>query len=514
MTFSEASGTKREAGAETPRPPCRAAGVLVSLGALLILAQFFSGRSLWLDEARLANNVLGKSYAELLGPLDEQQSAPPLFLWGMKLGSALGGGSEGSLRLLPLLGSLLSLVLFARLALDALPGGAALLALALFTICDIPIYYASMAKPYATDVTAALLLLVLTQRAASGMSRGRLVALAISGILAPWLSLTAPFLLAGTAAVEWVRVLRRGERRGLAAWSILGAAWGLSAALALAHASRLAAGNAGIMEYWKDSYLLDQGGGIRNPAWYGVRFLGVFNDPLAFRFPELAALAFALGAWALGRDRRRTLALLLSPVGFLLIASALRKYPLTDGRLLMFAVPAGLFCVAAGVRALRLAVPSPRAARAAGVLLGAFLLAPSAARAARCVLHPRVKEELRPVLAFVKDRLAPGDALYVYYGADAAFRYYAPRLGLPQDDAIRGSGCRDAPRRYEADLAPLRGRARAWVLFSHVYRREGTDEQELLCSLLEGAGGRILASSEAPGAAAFLYDLSGSGEGR
>ena len=56
---------------------------------------------------------------QLLRPLRFDQVAPPLFLWGEEAVYRTLGGSELSLRLLPLLAGLGSLFLFARLAFAA-----------------------------------------------------------------------------------------------------------------------------------------------------------------------------------------------------------------------------------------------------------------------------------------------------------------------------------------------------------------------------------------------------------
>ena len=46
-----------------------------ALGAALRLTAFFHDRSLWLDEAMLARNVISRSYSELARPLAYHQGA-------------------------------------------------------------------------------------------------------------------------------------------------------------------------------------------------------------------------------------------------------------------------------------------------------------------------------------------------------------------------------------------------------------------------------------------------------
>src|SRR5258706_8289415 len=76
---------------------------LILLGLLLRLRQYLTWRSLWLDEAMLALNITGRSFAGLLQPLDYDQGGPLGFLLAEKLVITLLGNNELSLRLIPFL---------------------------------------------------------------------------------------------------------------------------------------------------------------------------------------------------------------------------------------------------------------------------------------------------------------------------------------------------------------------------------------------------------------------------
>ncbi len=58
--------------------------ILWAIPALAVIVRvylfIFVEKSLWLDEAALALNILDKGYLELFQPLQYAQSAPPLFL--------------------------------------------------------------------------------------------------------------------------------------------------------------------------------------------------------------------------------------------------------------------------------------------------------------------------------------------------------------------------------------------------------------------------------------------------
>ena len=84
----------------------RLAWSAVGLGCLLRLIQYGLNRSLWMDEAYLALNILHRSWAGLFQTLDNHQGAPVIFLLLEKSAVHLLGSSDYALRLLPFLAGL------------------------------------------------------------------------------------------------------------------------------------------------------------------------------------------------------------------------------------------------------------------------------------------------------------------------------------------------------------------------------------------------------------------------
>src|SRR5262249_5492721 len=132
---------------------------LLVLGFIVRIVQYWSNRSIWLDESTIALNVVHKSYLQLLHQLDYDQSAPVGFLWLEKLAVQIFGNSEQALRLFPLLVSLLSLVLFSQIATKLLSKRGVIISLILFVFCESLTYYASEVKQYSFDVFASLLII-------------------------------------------------------------------------------------------------------------------------------------------------------------------------------------------------------------------------------------------------------------------------------------------------------------------------------------------------------------------
>src|SRR5512134_330155 len=130
----------------------RAVAALLLVGMVLRLRQYLTSRSLWVDEAMLALNVVNRSLAGLVQPLDYDQGAPLGFLLVEKLVQLLLGKHELVLRLFPLLAGLLSLGLFALLLRRMeMRGAGGLTALALFALNPRLIYYSSEVKQYILD---------------------------------------------------------------------------------------------------------------------------------------------------------------------------------------------------------------------------------------------------------------------------------------------------------------------------------------------------------------------------
>jgi hypothetical protein len=112
----------------------------------------------------------------------------------------------------------------------------------------------------------------------------------------------------------------------------------------------------------------------------------------------------------------------------------------------------------------------------------------------------------------LRSRGRPEDLVYVYYGAEPAFRYYTMRGGLPPGRVVFGSLNRDDLGQYLQEVDRLAGRRRVWLVFTHVFRRLGIDEERFLLHHLDRRGVRRDAIV-GEGATAYLYDLTGPAPG-
>jgi hypothetical protein len=107
-------------------------------------------------------------------------------------------------------------------------------------------------------------------------------------------------------------------------------------------------------------------------------------------------------------------------------------------------------------------------------------------------------------VSYVRNHEKPGDLVYVFYGAEPAFDYYAERDSFPRNNVEIGTAAGNDPQVYESDLQPLRGH-RVWVMLSHIHGT-GAEESRHILFYLDRLGPRLDCFSRA-GANTCLYDL-------
>ena len=449
--------------------------LLLIVGAALRLWQYLARTSLWVDEIAVAENVIHTPLSALIGkPLALDQVAPPGFLAALKGAVGVFGPNELALRLLPLLGGLAALGLVALLSRRVLPAWTAVLATALFALSPALIAYSAEVKQYSTDVAATLLLTLVAFRLDEApRSRSRLLAAALFGVAAVWFSQPAVLTVAGLGAgLAWIALARGGWRDLRPLLPVLGA-WAASAAAATAQ-------------------------GYRTLTPETRDYMQRFWEPSLPR-PTVIVLVL-LGSAVLWSKRPRAAPLLVGPAAIALAAAALHRYPFS-GRAILFLTPVAMLAVADAVDSIVTGLARLRVPRPVGAALFAIAVAVGTALHLPVYRH----EETRTVLAEVAARWQDGDALYVYYGAERAVRFYGPQVGIDPARVTFGGCHRGDSREYLRELDRLRGRPRVWVVFAHA--SSSLAEQPTIRGYLERIGKRS-EGFEAVGAAAELYDLS------
>ena len=233
-----------------------AVGLLLLSGFVLRMWQYLTGRSLWLDEAMLALNIVNRDFAGLFHPLDYDKGAPIGFLLVEKMLNLMFGEHEFVLRLFPLLIGIAALVLFYLLLRRTTSGFGLLTGLALFAVGPELVYYSSEVKQYIVDVAVTLSLLLLTFPFLEGRETKRdHLFLGLTGVLALWFSHPALFVLAGIGISLLIQSLKNRDRSRLGAVLLLGMVWLANLGLLYFVSLRRLSQNSFLLDYWQENFM-------------------------------------------------------------------------------------------------------------------------------------------------------------------------------------------------------------------------------------------------------------------
>lgn len=513
----------------------------IFVGVFLRVVQYSLDRSLWIDEAFLALNIINRPLTKLLEPLDYNQGAPVGFVLIETIVVQIFGNSEYALRLFPFLSGIASIFLFARVAkwFSSLP--VAVIALGLFALCDRAIYYSAELKQYSSDLALALLIyLMIINLRSSKLTFWQITFFAIFGAIVIWFSHPSIFVLGGTGiTLLIVKFLQRDWPRVIK-YSIVFFCWLLSFIAFYKLSLQQIGSNEALQKSWDanhDSFAPLPPLSFTDLRWYFDTFLAIFNYPIGLYLTGIAVLAFLIGFLSLWKSNKEKLFLLISPIILSLLASGLQKYPF-KGQLLLFIIPLMLLIVSEGTQQI---IESARSkSKPIGITFLILLFFHPLYYAVWNLRFPqyplyfeyqRVREDIKPVLNYIRKKRKNGDVFYLYYAAQYAFAYYSKRYGFnyeqlgkpvrsqpPKDwfapalssyppQLIVGQYSRDKWSVFETELDRLQGNKRVWIIFSHVRdRRSSIDEEDVFLALLDRAGTK-LDSFNSTEASVYLYDL-------
>ncbi len=477
---------------------------IVVLGLALRTVQYARNRSLWLDEALLALNILHRPAGGLFKGLDYHQGAPIGFLLLEKLATKLAGNGELALRAFPLACGIAGLFFFWRLAKLYVDPGAIPFALSLFAFCGSLIYYSSEVKQYSSDVAVTIMLLwLLSKLAGSPLTNRELVRSSALGALAIWVSHPAVFVLSGAGLALLVFALVKHDWPRLTRLSWVCGTWALSFTVCYFVSLRPLSMDQSLLDFWRD-YFPPQ------PLWSWKvfrflieGFLKVFDDP-AQLLPSTVAVICVMGCIKLARKNSLLFWLLSAPLLATALAGILHRYPL-GGRFLLFALPILFLMIGEG--AVAIADAGGRFAHPVQVILLVLLLAKPLWLDAQSLIYERNPDNIKPVLQYARARQQPGDGWYVYHFARYQFWYYSEIYQMRPHVVRIGEDCGTESACYAKDLDQLRGQPRVWILLSHIRVQDGRSEEEIVLNQLDHLGVRLDAYKSI-GARAYLYDLS------
>ncbi|SDT96324.1 hypothetical protein SAMN05444156_1101 [Verrucomicrobium sp. GAS474] len=411
--------------------------LLLAVGIVLRVKEYACGRSLWLDEAMLANNIADRSFLGLFHPLDNDQVAPIGLLLTFKAAFLLFGQTDYALRTVPLLSGIAVLFL-GRAALRLLcpsPSWPAVFGMALFALNRQLNFFSVEFKQYETDAVASLLLFLLL--ALHGEGRLRFRWLVLAGALALLFSHPALFSLAAIGGTLLLAAWREKSvplfRRALAAGAVWIAVEGLNYFFLLRNAKK----NDFLQNFWASSFMPGLGAGLwANLAWIGHTACHLFDytwiwqigmpHPVTLVGLVLIGLFMLAGFPVLFRRDWRLGSFLVLLIVAALAGAGARLYPLSV-RMLLFLIPFMCLLPALGL-ALAIRTFALRPAVVA-ILVVVPLIAPTT-RAAKHYTHPRLFQEVKVTERLLQSRYRPGDLVLVDRSGEHAYRFYARQLGF------------------------------------------------------------------------------------
>ncbi|SEQ65048.1 hypothetical protein [Neolewinella agarilytica] len=328
--------------------------LLIVAGFSLWVINWWAGRPLFIDEANVARNLYDRSFSGLFHPLDHQQYAAPLYLVMAKACGELLGYGELSLRLPAMLGGGLAALGLWLAGRTLKLGWWALLPLALLFVNPYVLRYVGEIKPYAIDLGLASLLIAFALKNPQPDGKWLLI-----GLLAPWISLPATFVLAAVGISSFLRVLikpsaPRAElpqhnRRSVLKWIGLAVIWLFSFAVLYTLVIQASIGNQ-YLHHYHGRYFFPPLSGEANL----LKALGLLYSlpKLAFGFTGIAivvgVLLAGLGLFKKYSDQKL---LLFLPLLIVTIASYFTLYSLIP-RLLLFTLPGWWLLAAIGSKEL------------------------------------------------------------------------------------------------------------------------------------------------------------------
>jgi hypothetical protein len=480
--------------------------LIVLFGILVRVVQYVNNRALWGDELMLALNIVERSYADFLKPLDHIQAAPPAFLWVERLSVDLFGNNEYALRLFPLISGIISLIAFYKLAQWTVSAIAVPIAVLLFACLRYPVYYATELKQYSSDVMVALLLsLLLIALQGQMLSKGRSLLLGLIGAVAVWFSHPAIFVLGGMETANLITT--PAEKRKailLNRWpSYL--IWLISfGGLYVSLTSKVAA-NQVLQRQWGKEYP----DSIFDIPWLLDSFGRFFYRPMGFSGigDGIAYVAFVIGCIVFFKINRNKFLVLISPIAATLVATYLHKYPFR-GRLILFLTPFVILIIAEGIAWLLSQWNRRKVFAILGIILAGMLLFPPTIRAANLIVKPEKIEETRSVFEYINAHKKPGDLIYSDH--ENQFNYYGKMyFGYTDADAVppfpefwNPNGFSQQSWDEFKRKTNLQSQQRVWFLFTALRDKEEAQVKPRLDQV-----GQELDYYKQPGAFTHLYQL-------
>jgi hypothetical protein len=433
-------------------------------------------RSLWLDEAMLARNIVDRSLLNLIfTPLDYNQGAPILFLFIEKMSTFILGQNDFALRIFPFICGVLIVPLTIYIAMKLFGKVAGGVAGFLVAFNSTLIFYSDEVKQYSSDAFVALVVTFFFFKWFNEkLTRSHFWKILLLGIITSILSHPSLFIFGGLVFVLWVKTYfqsrKEDQRQDFYRLTGIIFLWILFYGILYVVTLRNLSSNDHLVNYWVDGFM-------PIPPWSNLQWFR--NLPLKFTSPLLH-----------DQNESQIIFLFLIPLGFiftfrkqkfaafgiitvcagLLTASALRLYPI-DGRLLIFSIPLTILLISGGGQAIFTLLKNHRILSwTITCCVCLFASYGTINNMTYFVEYPeiRYKEEVKPLMDILEQERAENEALYVYYFSQHAYRYYQTISDREDYLVFYGENHRSEPENYIEEIEKISDFPVIWLMVSHI----------------------------------------------
>ncbi len=474
------------------------------IGFSIASYQYLFNRSIWLDEAKLALNILDRDYLGLTQPLDSGQVAPVLFLWIEKLSIQLFGANELTLRLLPLIAFLLAIILVVKVTkLLTNNNMFTWYTTALFCLSPRLIYYASEVKQYSIDVMVILLLYYVFFKPYKTKSTKHLVLITV-GVLSLFISNITVLVLFVLGC--YTLVFEKEKIKSL----VLPSLFWVTAFIAYYVLFIYKHPSAELMtRYWQFAFMPSNPFSVDFWSWLWQTFKTIFTYLLGFvahyyiYMLMLGLYVFSVAAM-LKKRAYKLCFLVVFPIVLHLILSALKLYPFAS-RLVLYQVPLYLITIGYGLNSI---LDYGKQKFNYNIVLVATLFPIVISAGLLWKRMPIKREEIKPVYNYIIDNIKPEDKIFVYAKNQDVFDFYN-KIGYLnfKNETILGGINRKNFKNNDAELDRLKGNV--WFIFAHNYKfkHDKISEQEYILNYLKANGGIVKDSINSVKSDGYLIEL-------
>lgn len=475
--------------------------LIIFIGAFLAIYQFIFNRSLWLDEACLALNIISKDFIGLTRPLDYNQVAPIGFLFIERISVLILGKNELALRIFPLISFLTSIPFFYLLSNKLVKNNViALISTSIFSITLSLLSYSSEVKQYSIDVLFAIIILYYSLTLQLNKNKSLFI-YAIIGSIAVWFS-SVSIIILFVAGVYFLHFEGYQNKNYKILFPLL--FWATSFFIYYYLFIHNHPATESMISYWEKSFL------PLNPFskdFYSFLFRAtqdIYGYLLSFGPFWFIPLLISLSAivFMLKHRKYTLLYFCLAPIILHLLLSGFKLYPFSS-RLILYITPLVILIFSIGLYHL-FEFTNKKILRLPYLLLilpVLIMFYPIHLR------FPIKKEEIKNSLNYIEKNIQKDEAIYVYYGSYRAFDFYKETQIININNAIIvGTSHRNENHKYDHELLNLKGKV--WLLFSHLYPfgNDNDNEEKYMVELLLSKGSELLNVKKYKGSSVYYVD--------